>query len=111
MNVLRLVQRWPSQIRSPAQALLMARQPSMIGTSLRVAERRCFSSEVTAPARVPLRARLRSFLMGFSVAAAVASYAVVVKVQWFAEEMNFIVAEAAGRQANIERRLAALEKR
>mmetsp|Transcript_68773 Transcript_68773/g.165058 ORF Transcript_68773/g.165058 Transcript_68773/m.165058 type:complete len:112 (+) Transcript_68773:62-397(+) len=111
MNVLRLVQRWPSQIRSPAQALLMARQPSMIGTSLRVAERRCFSSEVTAPARVPLRARLRSFLLGFSVATALASYAIVVKVHWTAEELNSVVREAAGKQASIEKRLAALEKR
>mmetsp|Transcript_17427 Transcript_17427/g.31417 ORF Transcript_17427/g.31417 Transcript_17427/m.31417 type:complete len:102 (+) Transcript_17427:75-380(+) len=74
------------------------------------AARRSFASEVT-PVRVPLRARLRSFFLGFGTATVLASYIIIVRVQWQAEELNSIVREAASKQAHLERKLAALEER
>mmetsp|Transcript_4855 Transcript_4855/g.9915 ORF Transcript_4855/g.9915 Transcript_4855/m.9915 type:complete len:135 (-) Transcript_4855:98-502(-) len=55
--------------------------------------------------------RLRSFLAGFAVAGTLSGYALYFKVQWASEELGAMVREAAARQAAIERRLVALEKR
>mmetsp|Transcript_26011 Transcript_26011/g.60117 ORF Transcript_26011/g.60117 Transcript_26011/m.60117 type:complete len:101 (+) Transcript_26011:66-368(+) len=72
---------------------------------------RSFASEAAPAARVPLRPRLKSFFMGFGTAAALASYIIIVRVQWQAEELNSVVREAASKQSHLERKLAALEQR
>ncbi|CAE8596332.1 unnamed protein product, partial [Polarella glacialis] len=58
-----------------------------------------------------LGSRLRSFATGFAVAGTMSGYALYFKVQWANEELSAMVREAAARQAQIERRLSALEGR
>uniref|UniRef100_A0A7S0BBI9 Uncharacterized protein n=2 Tax=Pyrodinium bahamense TaxID=73915 RepID=A0A7S0BBI9_9DINO len=55
--------------------------------------------------------RIRSFAAGFAVAGTLSGYALFFKVQMASEELAATVREAAYRQAQIERRLTALEKR
>mmetsp|Transcript_20176 Transcript_20176/g.56230 ORF Transcript_20176/g.56230 Transcript_20176/m.56230 type:complete len:115 (+) Transcript_20176:110-454(+) len=53
--------------------------------------------------------RVKSFAVGFALASAASGYALFFKVQLASEELAAMVREAAARQAQIERRLAALE--
>ncbi|CAL1149146.1 unnamed protein product [Cladocopium goreaui] len=79
--------------------------------------RRSFSEVTTevkqpkAAARTTLGSRLRSFIMGFTVAGTLSGYALYYKVQWTNEELAAMVRETAARQAQIERRLSQLESR
>eukprot|EP00441_Pelagodinium_beii_P015214 CAMPEP_0197653438 /NCGR_PEP_ID=MMETSP1338-20131121/35504_1 /TAXON_ID=43686 ORGANISM="Pelagodinium beii, Strain RCC1491" /NCGR_SAMPLE_ID=MMETSP1338 /ASSEMBLY_ACC=CAM_ASM_000754 /LENGTH=96 /DNA_ID=CAMNT_0043228549 /DNA_START=42 /DNA_END=332 /DNA_ORIENTATION=+ len=72
------------------------------------------STEVAAKKakpKAPLGSRFRSFVTGFTVAGTLSGYALYYKVQWANEELSAMVREAAARQAQIERRLSALEGR
>mmetsp|Transcript_102059 Transcript_102059/g.202614 ORF Transcript_102059/g.202614 Transcript_102059/m.202614 type:complete len:100 (+) Transcript_102059:67-366(+) len=58
-----------------------------------------------------LASRLRSCATGFMFAGTLSAYALYFKVQWHNEELSAMIREAAHRQAQIERRLAVLERR
>eukprot|EP00438_Fugacium_kawagutii_P011749 Skav222923 [mRNA] locus=scaffold1489:312728:315284:+ [translate_table: standard] len=91
--------------------------PRMATFGPAAASRRTFSevtTEVKQPAkaaRTTLGSRLRSFIMGFTVAGTMSGYALYYKVQWTNEELAAMVRETAARQAVIERRLSQLESR
>mmetsp|Transcript_95863 Transcript_95863/g.254648 ORF Transcript_95863/g.254648 Transcript_95863/m.254648 type:complete len:121 (-) Transcript_95863:121-483(-) len=73
----------------------------------------CAAAEAPKPKKSTgsFGSRLRGFLAGFTVAGTLSGYALFFKVQLASEELAATVREAAHRQAQIERRLTALEKR
>mmetsp|Transcript_7158 Transcript_7158/g.9260 ORF Transcript_7158/g.9260 Transcript_7158/m.9260 type:complete len:115 (-) Transcript_7158:339-683(-) len=71
----------------------------------------CAKAEAPKPKKTgSLASRLLSFAAGAAVAGTLAGYALFFKVHLASEELAATVREAAYRQAQIERRLAALEK-
>mmetsp|Transcript_67706 Transcript_67706/g.214229 ORF Transcript_67706/g.214229 Transcript_67706/m.214229 type:complete len:117 (-) Transcript_67706:139-489(-) len=106
---------------APGRLLSLPADTTAAGLALRAAGRRaapgprgfCAAAEATkAPkATDSFGSRLRSFTAGFAVAGTLSGYALFFKVHLASEELAATVREAAHRQAQIERRLTALEKR
>merc|ERR1712008_118258 len=64
----------------------------------------------TGKAGAGIASRLRSFGVGFTVAGILSAYALYFKVEWANEELSAMMREVMHRQAQIERRLAVLER-
>ena len=68
------------------------------------------AQEAKAGSTSTVGSRLRSFTMGFAVAGTVSGLALYFQVQTANEELSAMVRDVAAKQAQLERRLAALEK-